>query len=64
MGWAVKAGFLTAKQIISRVIKTFRVELPLRTLFETPTVAAGLAVTIVQPLGGEGRESRDGPLVG
>ena len=38
---------LLATQVISRVIKTFRVELPLRSLFESPTVA-DMAVVITE----------------
>ena len=38
---------LLASQVISRVISAFRVELPLRTLFEAPTVA-DMAVAITQ----------------
>lgn len=38
---------LLASQVISRVIGTFRVELPLRSLFEAPTVA-DMAVAITQ----------------
>jgi acyl carrier protein len=48
---------LTATQVISRVRRAFDIELPLRRLFETPTVA-GLAVSI--ELGqrqGEGSEA-------
>ncbi len=38
---------LLAGQVISRVIHAFRVELPLRSLFESPTVA-DMAVAITQ----------------
>ena len=38
---------LPATQVISRVISTFRVKVPLRSLFQTPTVA-DMAVVIVQ----------------
>ena len=38
---------LLASQVISRVVKTFQVEIPLRSLFESPTVA-DMAVIIVQ----------------
>ena len=38
---------LLASQVISRVIKTFKVEVPLRSLFESPTVA-DMAVVILQ----------------
>ena len=38
---------LLASQIISRVIKTFQVEVPLRSLFESPTIA-DMAVIIIQ----------------
>jgi acyl carrier protein len=38
---------LLAIQIISRVIRTFQVELPVRALFESPT-AADMALMIVQ----------------
>ena len=38
---------LLASQVIARVIQTFRVDLPLRLLFEAPTVAE-MAVAIVQ----------------
>lgn len=40
---------LLATSVISRVLTTFRVELPLRTLFESPTVA-DMAVAITQAL--------------
>ena len=40
---------LMAGQVISRVIKSFRLELPLRSLFEAPTVA-NMALVIVQTL--------------
>jgi len=35
---------LLASQVISRVIDVFRIEVPLRSLFETPTVADMAAV--------------------
>jgi acyl carrier protein len=38
---------LLATQVISRVINTFRVELPLRSLFEAPTIER-MAVVITQ----------------
>ncbi len=38
---------LAASQVVSRVIKSFRVELPLKSLFESPTVA-DMAVVITQ----------------
>ena len=38
---------MLATQIISRVLNTFHVEVPLRSLFETPTVAE-MAVVITQ----------------
>jgi len=41
---------LRAGQVISRVIKTFQVEVPLRSLFESPTVA-DMSEIIVQNLG-------------
>jgi amino acid adenylation domain-containing protein len=40
---------LLATQVISRVRRVFELQLPLRSIFETPTVA-GLAVTIAQTL--------------
>ena len=38
---------LLASQVISRVIKTFQVEVPLRSLFESPTIA-DMAVIIIK----------------
>ncbi len=38
---------LLATQVISRVIDTFRVEVPLRSLFQSPTVA-DMSTTIIQ----------------
>ncbi|MFQ5681991.1 MAG: AMP-binding protein [Candidatus Binatia bacterium] len=38
---------LNATQVISRVIKTFKVELPIKSLFESPTVA-GMALIITE----------------
>jgi amino acid adenylation domain-containing protein len=43
---------LLATQLVSRVREAFQVELPLRSLFEEPTIA-GLAVTITQQRQGE-----------
>jgi acyl-coenzyme A synthetase/AMP-(fatty) acid ligase/acyl carrier protein len=43
---------LSATRVISRVRKAFQIEVPLRALFENPTVA-GLAVPIVQALASE-----------
>jgi acyl carrier protein len=40
---------LLAVQVMSRVRETFQVEMPLRVLFETPTVE-GLAVAVVEAL--------------
>ena len=40
---------LLASQVISRVVKTFQVDLPLRVLFEAPTVAE-MGVALVQGL--------------
>ena len=46
---------LLASQVISRVIKTFQVEVPLRCLFEAPTVAE-MALVIVQNQAKEARQ--------
>jgi acyl carrier protein len=40
---------LKATQIIARARAAFRIELPLRSLFETPTVA-GLSLTVARRL--------------
>jgi amino acid adenylation domain-containing protein len=52
---------LMATQIVSRVRQVFKIELPLRSLFETPTVA-GLAEQIETALQGE-RSSQTPPLL-
>jgi amino acid adenylation domain-containing protein len=51
---------LLATQLISRLRETFRVELPMRSLFETPTIA-GLAVAIEAAIGG-GKSLEPAPL--
>lgn len=43
---------LLATQVISRVSEAFQIELPLRSLFERPTVE-GLALTVTEAWGGE-----------
>src|SRR5207244_890694 len=46
---------LLATQVVSRVRRAFEVEVPLRAMFETPTVA-GLAETVARLGGGQGQE--------
>jgi len=43
---------LQAVQIISRVIGVFRVNLPIQTLFDTPTIA-GMALIIIENISGQ-----------
>ncbi len=53
---------LLALQMISRVRNTFQVELPVRRLFETPTVA-GLAMAVVEYLVEKNAAAEDGPTL-
>ncbi len=55
---------LLATQLISRVVRTFQVELPVRDLFESPTVAE-MAAVITQNLANRaGQEDIEGMLAG
>ncbi len=53
---------LAATQVISQAIKTFQVELPLRSLFEAPTVAE-MAIVIAQNQANKARQEELSPIL-
>jgi len=53
---------LAATQVVSQVIKTFQVELPLRSLFDAPTVAE-MAVVIVQNQANKAAQEELAPIL-
>lgn len=60
--WDLGGHSLAASQIISRVIEKFRLQLPIKTLFESPTVAEMAAVITQNEPKNPIRQIRDGLL--